>query len=62
MPMLKLDKDDPLKELEFDVKCALQIRQVDRIRRLLALSQTMLKIAKQYADKRPYQIIKRSAR
>lgn len=62
MPMLKLDKDDPQKELEFEVRCALQIRQVDRIRQLLALSQTMLKLAKQYADKRPYQIIKRPSR
>lgn len=62
MPILKLDKDDPQKELEFEVRCALQITQADRIRQLLALSQTMLKLAKQYADKRPYQITKRPSR
>ena len=60
--MLKLDKHDPQKELEFEVRCALMIKQADRIRQLLALSQTMLKLAKQYADKRPRQIVKRPSR
>ena len=62
MPMLKLDKDDPQKELEFEVKCALQLTLKDRIQKMLMLSQRMLKVAKRYADQRTYQIIKRPVR
>jgi len=59
MPILKLDKDDPKKELEFDVKCGLEVKQGDRIRKLLMFSESLLKLAKKYAAQRPYQIIKR---
>ena len=60
MPLLKLDKDDPQKELEFEVRCALQLTQAVRIHRLLMHSQRMLRLAKKYEDRRPYQIIKRA--
>lgn len=59
MPMLKLAKDDPKKELEFNVKCALAMSQNDRIHKLLLLSEAMLKLAKRHETRRPYQIIKR---
>ncbi len=59
MPILKLDKDDPQKELEFEVKCALQLSLKDRIKKMLMLSARMLKVAKKYGNQRPYQIIKR---
>ncbi|OGQ22484.1 MAG: hypothetical protein A3I05_09765 [Deltaproteobacteria bacterium RIFCSPLOWO2_02_FULL_44_10] len=59
MAMLKLEKDDPKKELEFDVKCSLTFTQAQRIRKLLELSQRMLKLAKKYEDRKPYQILKR---
>lgn len=62
MPMLKLDKHDPQKELEFEVRCALMMTLADRIHKMLLHSQAMLKLAKQYATRRPYQIIKRPAR
>ena len=62
MAMLKLAKDDPQKELEFEVKCALLISPEDRIHKLLILSQSILRLAKKYADRRTYQIIKRPVR
>lgn len=62
MPILKLDKDDPQKELEFEVKCALQLSLEDRIHKLLLLSERIMRLAKQYETRRPYQIIKRPAR
>lgn len=62
MAILKLDKDDPQKELEFEVECGLQIRPVDRIKKLLEHSQLMLRLAKRYAPKRAYQVIKRPIR
>ena len=65
MPILKIDPNDPQaeqKELEFEVRCALQVNQSDRIHKQLLLSQSMLKLAKKYADQRPYQIIKRPCR
>ena len=62
MPILKLDKDDPQKELEFEVRCSLQRTIGDRIHALLELSQRMLRLAKKYETRRPYQIIKRPAR
>ena len=62
MALLKLDKHDPRRELEFEVKCALRLTQQDRIHKLILLSQAMLKLAKQYENRRPYQIIKREVR
>ena len=62
MPLLKLDKDDPQKELEFEVRCALMYTQAQRIHGLLELSQRMLRLAKMYETRRPYQILKRPAR
>ena len=62
MPILKLDHDDPQKELEFDVQCELEVRQEDRITKMLELSKRILKLAKQYENRRPYQVIKRPAR
>lgn len=59
MPILKLDKDDPKKELEFDIKCSLQYTIPQRIHQMLELSQRMLRLAKQYEDRRSPQIIKR---
>lgn len=35
MPMLKLDKDDPQKELEFEVECALMHSPEERLKRWL---------------------------
>lgn len=59
MPVLKLEKDDPQKELEFEVRCALKVKPEDRIHKLLLLSKRMLRLAHRYEDRRPYQIIKR---
>ncbi len=57
--MLSLDKDDPQKELEFEVKCNLEIKQGDRIHKMLDLTKSMLRLAKKYEDRKSYQIIKR---
>lgn len=59
MPILKLKKDDPQKELEFEVKCALELTPEERIHKLLVHSEAMLKLAKLYEDRRAYQVIKR---
>jgi hypothetical protein len=61
MPMLKLDKDDPEKELEFEVKCSLEYTLAQRIHKLLKLSKRILKLAKKYEHRRPPQIIKRTS-
>lgn len=61
MPMLKLSKDDPKKELEFEVSCALAYTVSERLHKLLALSKQMLKLAKKYENRKPPQIIKRKA-
>ena len=61
MPMLKLDKDDPQKELEFDVKCSLKYSIPTRIHRMLELSQALLKLAKKYENSETTQVIKRKA-
>lgn len=62
MPLLKLEKDDPQKELEFEVRCALLMSQGDRIKKQLLLAERILRTAKKYEVRRPHQIIKRSAR
>lgn len=59
MPVLKLEKDDPMRELEFEVKCALAMSQEDRIHKLLLLSESMLRLAKRHETRRPDQIVKR---
>ncbi|MBI4211359.1 MAG: hypothetical protein HY540_01855 [Deltaproteobacteria bacterium] len=60
--MLKLDKDDPQAELEFEVKCALEYTQAERIHKMLDLTKTILKLAGKYADRKTPQIIKRPSR
>ena len=42
MALLKLAKDDPQKELEFEVKCALTENPEERLRRWLAWNIDML--------------------
>lgn len=42
MPLLKLDKDDPQKELEFEVKCALMMTPEDRVKHWLKWNLQML--------------------
>ncbi len=59
MPMLKLDKHDPQKELEFDVACSLSYTVAQRVHRLLELSQRILKLAKKYEIRRSPQVLKR---
>lgn len=62
VPILKLDKDDPQKELEFEVRCALLMTQGDRIKKQLLLTERVMRTAKKYEVRRPYQIIKRETR
>ncbi|MBF0104420.1 MAG: hypothetical protein HQM16_03730 [Deltaproteobacteria bacterium] len=47
MPLLKLEKDDPQKELEFEVRCALQIPASERLDRWLEWNLSMLAFIKQ---------------
>ncbi len=61
MPMLKLEKDDPQKELEFEVACSLKYTPAQRIHKLLVLSKQVLKLANKYENKKSTQIIKRKA-
>jgi hypothetical protein len=58
--ILKLDKDDPEKELDFDVRCALERPVAMRISVMLEVSRRMLVLARKYADRRAYKIIQRS--
>lgn len=60
--MLKLDHDDPQKELEFEVQCSLAISLEDRIKKMLELMKRILQLANKYEDRKPYQIIKRPSR
>lgn len=56
MPILKLDKDDPKRELEFDVECALQQDPSERLDQWLEWNISMLEFAKQqhgYKDTPP---------
>ena len=62
MPLLKLAKHDPQKELEFNVRCALALPQDINIHKMLQLAETLLRLAKKYASQKPYQIIKRPLR
>lgn len=61
MPLLKLKKDDPQKEMEFEVQCSLQMLPEERLRYWLEWNLTMLKFMKQqeYESKKNPQIIKR---
>ncbi len=47
MPLLKLEKDDPKKELEFEVKCALEQDPSVRLDRWLEWNIDMLKFAEE---------------
>lgn len=62
MPILKLKKDDPKRELEFEVECDLSYSISERLHKLLILSKRFLKLAGRYEDRRPPQVIKRKAR
>lgn len=61
MPMLKLLRNDPKKELEFEINCALKYSAAERIHKLLILSAQILKLAKKYENRKTAQIIKRKA-
>lgn len=62
MPLLKLDPNDTEQELQFNIRSELQLSMEQRVRRLIELSQRILKLAGKYADRRTPQIIKREAR
>ena len=59
--MLKLDKDDPKKELEFEVSCSLNYSMSERLHKLLLISAQILKLAKKYENRKTTQVIKRKA-
>lgn len=62
MPMLKLDKDDPQKELEFEVRCALMMTPEERLKEWYEWNIKMLKwFEKRYGSERSPKIIKRPA-
>jgi len=61
MPILKLKKDDPQRELEFEVLCSLKYSIAQRLHKLLILSERMLKMANKYEDRKTPKIIKRKA-
>ena len=69
MPLLKLEKDDPQKELEFDIKCALEVNPEMRLEKWWEWNIQMLNfIAQQhpeallrdYGHQNSSQVIKRS--
>lgn len=47
MPILKLDKDDPQRELEFDIEFALKQDPSERLDQWLEWNISMLKFARQ---------------
>ncbi|MBI2082735.1 MAG: hypothetical protein HYT76_04115 [Deltaproteobacteria bacterium] len=47
MPILKLEKDDPQKELEFEVKCALEQTPEQRLERWYEWNINLLKFAQE---------------
>lgn len=47
MPLLALEKDDPQKELEFDVKCVLEVAPSDRLDQWLEWNISMLRFIEQ---------------
>jgi hypothetical protein len=47
MPLLKLDKDDPKTELEFEVRCALRQDPSERLDRWLEWNLQLLHFAEQ---------------
>lgn len=61
MPILKLKKHDPKKELEFEIECSLKYSVSQRMHRILSLSEEILKLAKKYENRKTTQIIKRKA-
>lgn len=62
MAILKLDKHDEKREIEFDVSCNLKFTPAQRWRQIINLSKMILKMASQYETRRTPQIIKRPAR
>lgn len=60
MPILKLSKHDPKKELEFDVRCHLELSVEQRLKMLWLLSLDTLKLAKLYAPRKALTIVKRT--
>lgn len=60
MPLLKLDKHDPQKELEFDVKCALMMTPEDRLKKWLEWNIKMLNwVGKMHGYQTTAKIVKR---
>jgi hypothetical protein len=47
MPILKLDKDDPQKELEFEVRCALEEPAEQRLQRWFGWNLKMLQFGRE---------------
>lgn len=62
MPMLKLDKHDPQKELEFDVACEINVDPNERLKHWWEWNQTMLEFLEKQKGESQYNphIIKRS--
>lgn len=61
MHLLKLEKDDPERELEFEVKCGLEIPPDERLQHWLEWNLTMLDFIKkqQNESRKTPQIVKR---
>ncbi len=61
MPILKLDKHDPQKELEFEVRCALMHTPEERLEHWLEWNIKMLKwIEEMHGHQETPKIVKRS--
>ena len=62
--ILKLEKDDPQKELEFDVQCALEVSPAERLEHWLEWNLSMLKFVfemrKRHGDEKTPALVKRS--
>jgi len=60
MPILKLDKHDPQKELEFEVRCALMKTPEERLQEWFNWNMEMLEwIEERHGHKEPSTLVKR---
>lgn len=60
MPILKLSKDDPKKEMDFELTCNLNLTLEQRLTMHWRHSVNMLKLAKIYATRKTFTVVKRT--
>ena len=62
VPILKLEKDDPERELEFEIEWQRSLSTAERFRMMDEGSAWFLKLMIERGQKKPFEIIKRRAR